>query len=58
MTDSRVKPITVTLAPATRIYLAAKAKEGFRSLNREVAMRIEESCTREQAAPPQEGQQP
>ncbi len=50
MTDVKPKPVTVTLSQNTRAYLADKAKEGFRSLNKELAKRIEESCAREMAA--------
>ena len=50
MTDAKPKPVTVTLSQSTRNYLTTKAKEGFRSLNKELAMRIEESCARDIAA--------
>ena len=51
MTNPKPTPVTVTLSAATKAYLTAKAAAGFRSLNRELAMRIEESCARELASP-------
>lgn len=56
MTEAKPKPVTVTLSHSTRLYLAAKAKDGFRSLNKELAMRIEESCARDLAVQAKEAQ--
>lgn len=50
MTDSKAKPIAITLSAATKAFLTEKAAAGFRSLNKEIAMRIEESCARDMAA--------
>lgn len=57
MTHAKPTPVTVTLSTATKTYLTAKAAAGFRSLNRELAMRIEESCARDMASNPQPPQQ-
>lgn len=57
MTHPKPTPVTVTLSAATKAHLIAKAAAGFRSLNRELAMRIEESCAREMASAQQPAQQ-
>ncbi len=49
MTEANTKPVTVTLSQATKAYLASEAKKGFRSLNKELSMRLEESRAREMA---------
>jgi len=47
MTLAKPVAVTVTLPAETKAYLATRAAAGFRSLSRELAMRIEESCARD-----------
>lgn len=56
MTEEKAKPVSVTLSRATREFLVKKAKDGFRSLNKEIAMRLEESCARDAIAQTKEAQ--
>jgi len=54
MTIAQEKPVAVRLPPDLRSYLKTQAKQNFRSLSSEIAMRLEESRAR-QAAALQEG---
>lgn len=49
MTDAVQKPVAVRMSQDTKAYLEARAKEGFRTLNREILLRLEESRKRDEA---------
>lgn len=50
MTEEKPKAVAVRMSPQTKAHLEAKAKEGFRTLNREILLRLEESVKREREA--------
>ena len=49
MTHEKPKAVAVRMEPSTKAYLEQKAKEGFRTLNREILLRLEDSVKRERA---------
>ena len=50
MTEDKPKSVSVRMSAETKNYLDRQAKRGFRTLNREILLRIEESVQRDRKA--------
>lgn len=50
MIEDKPKSVSVRMSAETKNYLEERAKRGFRTLNREILLRIEESVQRDRKA--------